>query len=648
MTLSRSVGFSLILSAVFAMAACKSKEEGPGVDGLGGTPPRPSLSATLATERIASCVGNEAAEASTTFTVRVKNEGEATATLGFRFEGPGSPRFTLVNAPPDSLEPGGTIELAVRFQPDVLGEVVSSLFITDGDNETSDPVVVLVGEGLALSPTPTLEVQVPVEGSTDFGSCDSFGSCRVNFPATFYGGSTFLDVKVRNAGCPQLAVTGLNVTKGAGGGPNLAYFVEQPILLPSNTDPLLITGGATSETVFRIRFQPEADTSGSDYREGVLTFRTNDPQAAEYSISLAGEGSTPATYAEPETCAFSDANDACGFETKVANRARFTLHNAGLVDAQITSAFENGGQGRFAVSSGAGTQTLPASGSINLEVSYSESPGAPFATDRLIVKSTVGGQPAGETYLTVGGGRAPVLATEPATTVDFSSPGQAEVTRTVRITNAEDAGVLILQRFTLEGSSYFSLEAPPAAGTLVQPGASVDLAVRYQRPAAGGTQAATLRIETNDPAFSAPTFKVLTLFSDTPVNQVPVADIRVRVLGETAWKSGPLNQSLTAIDGPDKIVELTCDTSYDPQLAGPPKPVSQCEFRLVKKPLRANQTTLQSDGERIDTYVGENVNTVQLRLTPNVFGQYQVDVFAYDAEGQRSSQPARQNIFAIQ
>ncbi|MFT3837106.1 MAG: hypothetical protein QM723_08930 [Myxococcaceae bacterium] len=158
---------------------------------------------------------------------------------------------------------------------------------------------------------------------------------------------------------------------------------------------------------------------------------------------------------------------------------------------------------------------------------------------------------------------------------------------------------------------------------------SAEADVLFTKPVSGGTQVGTLRIDTNDTAWSGPGFYVVQLYSSSPLDQVPVAVLDGCLPTDPTCANGQQNAmsvSLSALAG-NKTLIMSGKNSYDPGNTSS-TPISGYTFRLVTKPSNATNGALANDGMKTAT------DNQVLTLDPTATGLYRVTLMVYDDHNQ--------------
>ncbi|MBL8952467.1 MAG: choice-of-anchor D domain-containing protein [Myxococcaceae bacterium] len=581
-------------------------------------------------------------------TVVISNRSNSPGTFVPTFSGTGADRFSLASMPM-GVGSNEDIEVPVQFSPDRRGDVQATLTIDDGDPETKPITVDLTGTGKNLPAQPTLEVSFE-QADGGFAPCIAGVLCQQEYPATLLGETKTLRVRLRNLGCPALNVTGLSLEKTNAGGDQMAYTLEQPVQVPSSSNPLVMsTADGTDEKTLVIRFAPEEDGSNDTQRFAVLSITSNDFVNPLFTISLSGEGVTPALGALPTSCRYNEALDICKRTgTKEANFAEFTLVNDGTSDLKIDSALfrstgmnNSGSGGRFTVMNPVDGQTLTVGQSTVLRVQHTDLP--LFVVDVITVSASIPGQPAGSLAripLTVSGGTKPCLATEPDDKLTFADAGTELTTKTVTVKalamrpgTMTPCGTLVVEGVEIPPEyTQFSVVAPLlTANQEILAGSQADITVQFKKPITGGRQAGELIIKTNDTDFAAPSYKKLLLESDNPLNPIPECDLRV-CPGSMATCTTPGNVMVRLSQlGMPKTLTLWGGESVDPMNETlPNKGIAEWKFRASAPSGNVPNWSL----------TGGNVFTTQnyqtLTLNPTVTGDYLAFLWVKDVSGQET------------
>lgn len=587
-----------------------------------------------------------------TFTLR--NLGKADGDVVLTLSGTDKDVFSLVqDKVPAVVLATLSEEIPIRFSPVKKGDAQATLTIDDGVEETPPVSVALIGTGRNLPSQPTLEVSLQDKDVPDeFKPCVAGVSCTHVFPDTFYKESSSLKIKVRNLGCPALKITGIEITPVSAGAGNLAFSVVQPEVLPTPSLPLLLTtADDRAEDELVVRFAPESDNSGTTQRYAVLTLQTNDPSLnagdgdpsndGKFDLLLAGNAAEPSLYAQPTFCDFSNPSDLCGHPTKVTNKARFELRNGGNTPIVIDRVeLEAKGQGRFTYDSTLLGSTIPVAGSRVFEVSHVEAPS--YLTATLTISGNSSGQSAGTVVLSLSGGIKPCLSTDPVSQLDFENPTTELTTKTVAVKNGAGCGDLVINRVFVDPNPFFSVvdpQSPP--GEVVPAGSSRIVSVQYKRPPSGGSQASVLRIDTNDPDFGPPPYKVVTLYSQSPVDNLPEAVLEGCLPSDPSCNTpygGSMTVHLSTLN-PKELI-MSGAKSNDPGNTSA-TPISNYRFQLFK-PSNANGASLENDGQKTPK------STAKLTLDPAVTGLYKVVLTVWDDRNQQSGNASELKIYVTQ
>lgn len=563
----------------------------------------------------------------------VTNPGLSSAALAPAVSGDDAGAFALVVPAPTSLSAGGSTSVRLAFAPPRPGAYRATFEVASGGARAT-----LLGEGLGLLATPTLEsaVEAPLDGG--YRTCSagaSASSCTVEFPDTFSGEASTMTVKLRNQGCPPLAVSDLAIE----GVDAVDFALVQPAVAPSVARPLVLDPVlGTEEQVLVLRFSPRVDPAAS--RAATLVITSNDPvvgggTAAPARLSLTGNAFGQGLSVSPLSCAFSDLADLCGNTAKIAGSARFLAANGSSVNLTLSLRFASSGTNQS--SSGRFGYTLtPAvvgpGGTATLTVTATSLPG--WVTDTLVLTALAPSGVQGVARLSLSSGTPPCMTTSPADEVSF--PGVDGGTSLVRVANGAGCGALTLSQVVVDPSPFFSLTAPfVAPGTVVPADGGVTFGVSYRPPLSGGTQRGLLHVESDDPRFS--TGKVLQLQGGGVFDELPTAVLRAcppsALLTDPLCAAGAtssLGVSYAALS--PKLVTLSGVGSSDPDPAmpGATRAVSAWKFSLVTMPAGATTAALANHGVRLTS------PTTTLTLPAGVTGAFRVSLVVYDSAGQAS------------
>lgn len=575
--------------------------------------------------------------------VLLRNLGKASGAVQLSFTGPEKDSFSI--APEDvpaMLEATSEVELPIRFSPNKRGDAKADLVIDDGDDRTEPVSVALVGTGSNYPAQPTLEVSLQDKDLPDqYATCFTGGTCLQLFPDTFYKESTQLLVKLSNLGCPALKITSMELLPLGSSSGNLAFFVDEPAVMPTASGPILLTtSDGRASTTLKLRFSPEDDGSGITQRYAYLKLTTNDPANPEFDIQLAGNAAEPSIYAQPTYCDFNDPLNPCGYPTKQASQARFEIKNGGNASITIDSvSFKNPAQTRFTITQNVQGQVIAPGSSLYLLVEHTDAP--LYVTELLTVAASAGGMPAGKALISLAGGVRPCMTTEPAMQLNFEDPPTELTTKPVLLKNGAGCGTLIIDNVFVDPSPFFSIAAPTLpAGTQVAGGASATAYVQYKKPVSGGEQAGMLRFSTNDPNWESDKVGLL-LYSKSPLDQLPVAVVEGCYPSDpncTQPESGSIDARLAQLV-PRKELIMSGKSSFDPPSATMPLG-SQYQFRLVSKPTNASGASLENDGQKTAS------STAILSLDSLAVGTYKVTLTVYDDKNQ-ASPPAELKIIVF-
>jgi len=602
--------------------------------------------------------------------VRIINQSKSGGGLKLTFEGEGAAVFATDLATADPANPTGIgslseITVPLRFAPVKKGVVKAQLVISDEAEGTTDQKVDLVGTGSDLGAQPTIKVSV-LDSASAYKECLQGLVCEQNFSDTLFKEAVTLEIQVTNAGCPALKITGLEITPQAGGNP--AYYIDSPSVLPTAQTPLILTqSGGLQTTKLKIRFAPEDDGSGNLTRFATLRIKTNDPNAMDgdnnvggFDVLLTGSALKPSIYTTPTRCDFSDPTDLCGNATKVAGKANFLVKNEGNVAFKIDSTTFKSNSSETANKDSRLTVTgtplkgvviLPGA-SAPLEISHTEMP--LYIQDLLTISASVspGGAPgsAGRAVISLSGGKKPCLSTEPPidtlsgqARLDFGAPSTTLSAKELTIKNgpAATCGDLIINEVAIVDApnAFFSMIDPLIpAGTTIPPGTQLKATVQYKKPVSGGTQVGSLRISSNDGDFATPPGYIVQLYSNSPLDRVPVALIKACVPTDLACAMPKSSVNLSTLPvgaNGTRLMTVSGKDSYDPQSdGGITQPLALYRFRLVSAPTNATDHKLAGDG------VKDAGSDTVLSLDGAATGLYRVSLDVWDDKNQQSGNSA--------
>ncbi len=584
----------------------------------------------------------------------ISNEGPVSGTLGFSFSGSGASQFSIEGTPAGEIPRLDSTEVTVKFSPNSSGSVVADLIIDDGDDDTENKTVSLVGEGINLPARAQIETAVqcgkelaPTEfcPNPGFKTCTT-GSplydCELNFPNAQVGETTTLEIKIKNLGCPSLKISALEieddlVTPGS-------FAITTPAILPSEVSPLVLTAADnTQEQTIVVTFTALDDGSGfnDQLRTGLLRITSNDASNPTSStISLVATATKPAVSTRPTSCNFTQQADLCGNpppgpRTDPTTTAKFQIRNDGPDPITIDSVtFRSSGtstraDGRFTIAVDPSGQTLPGlDDSVTLEVAQVDQP--LLVSDQLDIETT-----AGRVSVSVLSGIKPCLTTDPSDVLDFGNQEAELGTRALTIRNAAGCGLLKLASLEIDNPQFYTLVDPqPAAGAEIAGGAETTATVQYRRPPTGGQQLATLKIASNDPDHGAG--KIVILQSNAPLDLIPTAVLTgclpATALSDPQCADGLTNSMLVTNNGDTfpaaREITLSGYTSTDDNGVN--------EYRFSMLPTGANPP-FQPGATLQNANMWQTDPVTRLVLTgPTVTGTWRIQLQVKDTRNQQS------------
>ena len=576
--------------------------------------------------------------------VKISNSAKAGSGLKLSLAGQNPGAFSIVAPAPTSIGPNDSVDVSIAFSPDKRSEYKALLTIDDQFEGTADVTVNLTGEGKNLPAQATVETATQAATGTAFTTCDQFMYCEAAFSDTLFDKTVTRQIKLRNRGCPALKITGLAISSGRGG--TQGFSIIEPATLPSATSPLILSAAdGTEEVTITVAFTPTNDGTGNNSRDAVLTVTSNDAVNRSTLIALAGSGVRPSAYVAPTRCNFTNAGDPCGNSPRVAGSSSFRIANDGDAPIKITSTtFKSTGSqtagvaNRFLIPTAIAGMTLAKGANTTLVVTHTDAP--TFVSDILEVKAVLASDTsveAGNLTLELSGGSKPCLTTEPVDRLNFEDPAMAETTKMISIKNGVGCGTLSISSVSIDSSNFFKLTAPfVGANSDVAPGAALTANVTYKRPASGGMQIGTLRIASNDADYGSA--KLITLLSATPLDEVPVAELRActpaQVAGDaqcTMGATSSLTASLATLGA--RTITLSGATSYDPipNMPGGKRAATKYKFTLLA-PLPANVTALNLANN--DAEISTPTTTLSVTSAEAL---YRIGLIVYDDRLQQST-----------
>lgn len=235
-------------------------------------------------------------------------------------------QYTLSQAGPLTLQPGASQAVTVTFSPTVQGAVPGTITINSNDPDEATVTVALTGNGVHLFP------DINVTPTT------------VNFGDVNVGQTGTSSVIVQNLGQAALNVTSITS--------NNTRFSASP------TGPFTIPVGG-SQTI-NLSFSPNQQGTVN----GTLTVNSNDPDEAQVTVALAGNGVilVPDINVTPATVNFGDVS------VGQTGNSSILIENQGQAALNVTSIASN--NNRFTATQ-TGPFTIPVGGSQTVDLSFS-------------------------------------------------------------------------------------------------------------------------------------------------------------------------------------------------------------------------------------------------------------------------------------
>ena len=344
------------------------------------------------------------------------------------------------------LDPGGSANLHVSYDPTVVASESAQLDVTSDDPDDADLVVPLTGLGVS----PTVDV---APSAIDFGG-QLVG--RTSAPR---------QVTVTNTGTGNLAVTSLAIS----GATSAVFALVKPPSLP-------VTIAAGKSLVLSVTVAPTMIAAdAADLAVGTDT--------SGATVHLTALGISAAMSVSPSSIDFGSTHPGTATAPVAVTISNLSSDPISLVDATIAGAMP----GDFTVSPVAGV--IPAGGSATAMVTYD--PAAPAASTASLDFSTKDSAIPDALVAASGHGLAAFVVVDHAA-LDFGSieVGGESGTRTITIKNVATAPVTIAS--VTASDPQFTVDASAIAAPL-QPGATATFTVAFA-PTAEGSASSTAAV----------------------------------------------------------------------------------------------------------------------------------------------------------
>ncbi len=587
------------------------------------------------------------------------NRGKASAQLTYTITGAGKDAFSFAadGGAPSSIGSLDEFEFPLAFSPTAKGDVRADLTIDDQVDDTNNPVVTLIGTGINLPAQPSIETGPQKTDGSAFLTCTAdtpLSDCTLEFPDTMMQQSATLQLKIRNRGCPALKVTALNIDGSSNPGTTDGFTIDSPAVRPSTTSPLVLsTADGTDETIITVRFTATDDGTGASNQShyAVLTILSNDPQygdgfANPARITLQANAVKPSIYVTPTSCNYTNPQDACGYGTRVANKAKFTVTNDGSTPLSISAVrFRSSGTStssntRFSVTANIVGQTIQPTTSGVIEVTERDEP--LLVSDQLEIVADIPGMGAGSggtVVVSVISGIKPCLSTDPMDVIDFGDPAEELTAKILTIRNGAGCGTMIINEVSISPQPLFSfIDTLVPPNTMLAAGGSVQATVQYRRPPSGGQQQAELYVKTNDTDYGPPQYKLMVLQSNASFDPIPQAELTAcapaSLLNDPDCRLGMSTSAAfnLAMINPDEITLSGVNSTDNVRVA-------EYRFTLLPPfPGGATSAALANNGMKITT------NKTKLTIPPGATGTYRVGLEVWDDRGQQSAANATMTV----
>lgn len=375
--------------------------------------------------------------------VFITNSGNATLNISDITLAPVHPRLTMINVPslPRMLPPGQSMSVRVRFSPDRVETIQANLCV-HWSSPCADSSCLPVAATSGTAPT------IDVAASLNLG----VQLCVAEIRDTLW---------VHNVGGGTLTITRLLL-----GGNDPGHFT-----IHAPTTPKSILSGDSVAVIISF-MRPENGASSAE-----LTIEHNDSKVggiSKVALSAVRDGADFAVQADSLSSFVSCANVGLSRTYRIQNRG---IRNLEVHEITMLTGFDV-----FHVSSTPLPSTIPGGSGLSFEVNFTPTGKGVFTgTIRVI---------AGEchdSYLVslFGQGNISEVSFTP-NPVDFGSVDVGDSdTRIVTITNNGATAVSISDVYLPPGTTEFSLTAVPTLPTIINPGASRNVTVRFAPQSVG-------------------------------------------------------------------------------------------------------------------------------------------------------------------
>ena len=486
---------------------------------------------------------------------------------------------------PETVAQGDSVEIPITFKPASSGTVVARLHVAGDLADGSDTFeITLSGEGKNFDPVPKFSTtcQSPNTLAPSMDGCNPANTSvprTIRFADTPANGYVDVPVSIRNGGCPTLTVQNIKVETTSSDDSEDGFA-----LADGQATALTVLGGNAEPGVINVRFLPKA--AGSIYK-GNLTFETNDPDAADatVTIKLDGQGIAASLYLDKTLCDFTKLTGPCNGQIQVRNSGGkdLTLSKVSLKSSNPMFKLENADA--FA------GQVVPASGSFATLVQVTYVPSAQTGaanSDILLVESD-----AGPAECELRGGSPPVLKTTPVAILDFNASTGLPLDHTPHYEELKIENVLTYNEqldltlkdlqitdnrntFSVVSSGALPAACPEselfAANKVVAPGGSFTACIKFESDLLGGSFSANLNILSSDPDFPDPSGLLMQLEAQATCEGKPTAAIEVRAQGagstcpctEACPATATCAAKLPQMPATQGLVDVSGEASFSP------------------------------------------------------------------------------------
>lgn len=406
----------------------------------------------------------------------VRNTGAAPLIISSTTIAPG--QFSIVSGgAPQTIPPGGSLDMQLRFLPTSAGAVSGSLVITS--NAANDPSFTVSLSGIGVSNAPVIQLSTT---TLDFGAVQT-------------GSTSARSLTITNAGNAALTITGHSIS----GIDALQFEITRNS--GASIDP-----GAND--YIDLRFRP----ASSGLKSAILTITSNDPNQPSVQVSLTGTGTSTD---QPKITVSQTDVDFGTTPPAVPVLRDVVISNTGSAPLHITS--QTVGAGSFSLDQPAAA-TIEPGGYSSMSLRFNP-PSDGLYTGSAVIVSDDPVQPALSITLhgacSSGGG--PRIAFS-STVIDFGSvPVLTPSEKELMVRNIGSTELILLSQ-SIAGRDAIDFSIVQAGASPIGPMGQSTVRIRHL-PLTTGTKLALLRFQSNDPGL--PTAEVTLISTIVDVERVP-------------------------------------------------------------------------------------------------------------------------------